>query len=206
MAMTQPPVTDPAPRRRPRWLRAAVVAALLVTAGVAGAAFAWTHYEPYHRAQRDADRVFRALTRTDPARRERAGTYIGDQPPTGQAYGPLPGPTTVRDEMARFRSALTATGYRPTAYADNPRVWCSLSGDPFYLPNAAPATVPVRCSVDGTSRNRRSHASITLAFQVPPDLLHPTRSPTGYLLLAADNAVDLTVSSGSLEVSVQQDL
>jgi hypothetical protein len=170
--------------------------------------FGWLHFEPFRRAQRDADRVFHELTGAAPLQHQRSGNYLGfDQAPTVTAYGPLPAPTTVRTEMARFTTALDHAGYHPSSWSQQSASWCSLVGGGTWAPTeAAPPSITVRCGVDAANAARTATARLTLEFQVPPTRLRPTRTATGYFSVAAEAAVDLAVTSGTVECSVTRHL
>ena len=186
-----------------------VLVALVLAATAGAVVFAWTHYEPFHRARRDADRVFRALTGTNPVHHDSYGNYLGfDARPTAEAFGPLKTPIAVRDEMYRFSTALAHAGFHPDQFAYDPRLWCTIpTDDNAWAPSEAPPTVVrVHCTVGGSNAHNTAHASLILTFQVPPAQLHPTRTVTGWYEVSADNALDLLVSSGTLEADASRKL
>jgi hypothetical protein len=169
-----------------------------------GGAVVFVQLDPFHVAARDAGRVYRQFTGHDPQGVRRDGTYIGDQLPTGIAYGPLDAPSTIESQMVKARAALVAAGYRPEALESKPRLWCTLDDYPFWRPEQAPVTVRVTCQVGGSTRT--SDATIKLLVRLRTQDLHPTVTPTGYQALSADDAPDLRVSEGTVEVEVTQEL
>ena len=183
--------------------RVVAVCGLALAVAIAVLLFAWMRYEPFHRAGRDADRVFSALTGAAPVHHQKSGNYLGfDVAPTVDAYGPLPAPTTVRAEMARFAAALERAGYRPAPWSAHPRSWCSITGDAFWAPNEpAPSSMVVRCGIDARTGGGCADARLTLQFQVPPEQLHPTRTSTGYFAVSAEEAVDLRVAAATVDAT-----
>lgn len=172
---------------------------------LAAGAVVFVQLDPFHVAARDAGRVYRQFTGHDPQGVRRDGTYIGDQLPTGIAYGPLDAPSTIGSQMVKAQAALVAAGYRPRdVLASKPRLWCTLEDYPFWRPEQAPATVRVICQMSGSTRT--SEANIKLLVRLRTRDLHPTVTPTGYQALSADDAPDLRVSEGTVEVEVTQEL
>ncbi len=178
----------------------------VVVVSIALVMLAWVRFDPFHVAQRDAGRVYRQFTGDDPQGVRRDGTYIGDQLPTGVAYGPLAVPTTIREQMLKARSALTAAGYRPLDLSSRPRLWCTVDSWAFWRPGDAPATVRVTCSVVGSTAGSSSTAQISLELELNPQYLHVSTTATGYQVVSADTAPDLHVYSGTVVVSVSQSL
>jgi hypothetical protein len=197
--------TGLAPPSTRRWRRSLTVVGLVV-ASVALIMLAWVRFDPFHVAQRDADRVYRQFTGHDPQGVRRDGTYIGDQLPTGLAYGPLAAPTTIREQMLKARAALTAAGYRPADLSSLPRLWCTVDSWAFWRPGEEPATVHVTCSVVGSTAGASSTAQISLKLELNPEYLHLSTTATGYRAVSADTAPDLHVYSGTVVVSVSQSL
>lgn len=189
-----------------RRTRRVLVAVGIVVTGVALVMFAWVQFDPFHVAQRDAGRVYRQFTGHDPLGVRRDGTYIGDQLPTGVAYGPLAVPTTIRAQMLKARAALAAAGYRPLDLSSLPRLWCTVDSWAFWRPGDAPATVRVTCSVVGSTARSVSTAQISLELVLNPQYLHLSTTATGYQTVSADTAPDLHVYSGTVVVSVSQSL
>ena len=183
------------------------MAAFLLVSAAGALAFGWTHFEPFHRARRDADRVFHTLTGTAPRRHASYGNYLGfDAAPTAEVFGPLTTETTVRAEMGRFATALSRAGYHPDQWATSPRTWCNIQ-DNFWGPNEpAPNEVQIHCSVNASNAQNTAHARLSLDFEVPPAQLEPTRTATGYTNVYAENAIDLLVGSGTLEADAWRNL
>jgi hypothetical protein len=173
--------------------------------GVVVVGVAWVQLDPFHVAGRDARRVYQQFAGRDPRGVSREGTYIGDELPTGVAFGPLVGPTTIRAQMLKARAALVAAGYRPSSLSTLSRLWCTVDSWPFWRPGHAPATVRISCAVTGANAHG-STAQVELEEQVDPGRLSVSVTATGYQAVSADTAPDLTVRGGRVRVSVSQTL